>query len=346
MKKLIHRFLNWLLTRVFGQTHEEMVDLYARSERAYAERKVYIDTMDWVFRRADRAGRQFESVIDIADWLRKEYTAILEGKKDLEVRMAAQAKRTTYKGSQIEDDSLAIARRGMINVMRYLGNTLYTSACPIPIGTSDNVVDMVMKEMPDGVSKARLAEWLLDCECTAKDQLMQIDAAIKITRTREPFRLERQSELENDVDLFGGNTTLLLDLMDKEITAEHGMSGAGMLDQYIEYIDRQRLTHREHLSWMCRQIQTDIERIRLLICREKPKYDQAGDIAMPLWENLFERGIKHEICSNAKMGKFAHEIQEFGDEQSLEVLRIETREEMEIRTRGQRKDLFDTRDIR
>ena len=96
--------------------------------------------------------------------------------------------------------------------------------------------------------------------------------------------------------------------------------------------DKAELDHIEHFQWMCCEIQRDIEKIKILAgVGTQSAWDMAGDIAIPMWENLFERGIKHEIAMRVKPGMGdAPDEAPFDNKDAFSVY---TREEMEEQIR-------------
>jgi len=103
------------------------------------------------------------------------------------------------------------------------------------------------------------------------------------------------------------------------------------------------IKHNEHLEWVIREIQVDLEKIRMLICVDNPdkrRWAQAGDILIPMFENYFMRCLKHEILTHTKPAEAEIDYAkiEFGDEIEFSDLRIETREERAMREKRKKNE--------
>jgi len=99
-------------------------------------------------------------------------------------------------------------------------------------------------------------------------------------------------------------------------------------------LEAMQLSLRDHMQMMIEECQVGLEKIKLLICRPKPKWGQAGDVLMPMWKTLIEEGIKHEICMRFKPDPDGPKEQ-FGGDITIDDLYIETRAERAERERSE-----------
>jgi len=98
------------------------------------------------------------------------------------------------------------------------------------------------------------------------------------------------------------------------------------LERIMHLLD---LDLKAQLDWMVKQAQIGLEMIGLLVCRANPRWAQAGDILVHMWETLIHNGLKPGIFMHHKPG--VDPVQEFGMNLKLEDLIIETRVEREAR---------------
>lgn len=143
--------------------------------------------------------------------------------------------------------------------------------------------------------------------------------------------MTEQPVIRNDELLVMDDIKRILDENDFTWYSETSTTSQSWLDRVIKFASKKRLSVKEQLDWMCRQIQVDIEKIRLLIQKagdvEDKYWRQAGDILIPLYENLFERGIKHEILTKVRPGR-SDDYDEFGSDLDIKEI-VKTRAEME-----------------
>ena len=135
----------------------------------------------------------------------------------------------------------------------------------------------------------------------------------EFTRTKAP-------QIQDDTPILLQDNLLLI----KALIPMHVNSDSfPFLDRMLEHYDA---SISEQLESLCVEAQLALERIKLLVCRRRPKWGPAGDILMHFWEVLIENGIKHEICMRHRPG--VDPIKEFGQDLKLEDL-VLTREEVE-----------------
>jgi len=160
------------------------------------------------------------------------------------------------------------------------------------------------------------------------EMLKQMDTSVMTKEQIEDFRLSYLNKAQQIPDDTEGVINGILFVIEQ---LDYGRQGTFMDIIRAEHAEAE-LDHIEHMQWMCCELQRDIERIKILISVDTPaSWAMAGDIAIPMWEALFERGIKHEIAMRVNPG-----IDEGPDEKPFDnkdSFPVYTRDEMKEQIR-------------
>jgi len=85
-----------------------------------------------------------------------------------------------------------------------------------------------------------------------------------------------------------------------------------VIEYLTEMLAENSFELKDTLSRMISEIQYRFEQIRELICCPKPNWEEAGNIIMPMWETLVQKGVKHEILTRVKSFDGQEVIDGFG----------------------------------
>lgn len=111
-----------------------------------------------------------------------------------------------------------------------------------------------------------------------------------------------------------------------------GENSDDIIIRLLEEKKKRELTLIEERDLLICKCQVALEKIKRLICRRRPKWNKAGDIMMHLYDNLFMRGIKHEI----------HKHVEFDYEKKVSIEEAQKWLELDLYDDDFKSDYFDT----